>query len=104
MFLKVDLFYFFIVSTVLFFVGLFGIIISRRSIIQILISIELMLLAININFLFFSVFLDDVKGFIFAFYILAVAAAEASIGLALLVVYFRIQGTISIRSITLLQG
>ena len=69
-----------------------------------LMSIELMLLAINLNFIIFSVYLDDILGQIFALFILTIAAAESSIGLAILVVYYRMQGSVSIDSINLMRG
>ena len=67
-------------------------------------SIEIMLLAINLNFIFFSIYLDDIMGQIFSLYILTVAAAESAIGLAILVVYYRLRGVISIDNISLLKG
>jgi len=88
----------------LFLIGLCGIFLNRKNIIIILMSIELMLLAINLNFIIFSIFLDDILGQLFALLILTVAAAESAIGLALLVVYYRIRGTISIEFINLMKG
>jgi NADH-quinone oxidoreductase subunit K len=95
---------FIIIGTLLFFIGLSGIMLNRRNIIIILMSIELILLAINFNFVIFSVFLDDFIGQIFAFFILTVAAAESAIGLAIYVIFFRIRGTVSIEYINLLKG
>lgn len=100
----VDLYYYLVIATVLFVIGLFGIVVNRRSIIHILISIELILLAVNLNFIYFSVFLDDLKGLLFAIFILTIAAAESSIGLAILVAYFRVKGTVAVTTINLLQG
>ena len=77
---------------------------NRKNIILMLMSIELMLLAVNFNFIIFSVFLDDIVGQIFALFILTVAAAESAIGLAILVVYYRIRGTVSIEYINLLKN
>ena len=77
---------------------------NRKNIIIMLMSIELMLLAVNFNFIIFSVFLDDVVGQIFAFFILTIAAAESAIGLAILVIYYRVRGTVSIEYINLLKG
>jgi len=81
-----------------------GIMLNRKNIILMLMSIELMLLAVNFNFIIFSVFLDDIIGQIFALFILTVAAAESAIGLAILVIYYRIRGTVSIEYINLLKG
>jgi len=78
----------------LFFGGLFGVIFNRRNILIILMSIELMLLGLNLNFILFSVYLDDLYGEIFSFFILTIAAAESAIGLAVIIVYFRIRGNI----------
>jgi len=78
----------------LFFAGLFGVIFNRRNILIILMSIELMLLGLNLNFILFSVYLDDLYGEIFSFFILTIAAAESAIGLAVIIVYFRIRGNI----------
>ena len=77
---------------------------NRKNILVMLMSIELMLLAVNLNFLVFSVYLDDLLGQLFALLILTVAAAESAIGLALLVVYYRIRGTIAVEFINLLKG
>jgi NADH-quinone oxidoreductase subunit K len=77
---------------------------NRKNIILMLMSIELMLLAVNFNFIIFSVFLDDIVGQIFALFVLTVAAAESAIGLAILVVYYRIRGTVSIEYINLLKN
>ncbi len=92
------------VSLLLFLLGIWGIFLNRKNIIIMLMSIELMLLAINLNFLVFSVYLDDIVGQLFALLVLTVAAAESAIGLALLVVYYRVRGTISIEFINLLKG
>jgi NADH-quinone oxidoreductase subunit K len=92
------------VALILFLVGLTGIFLNRKNILILLMSIELMLLAINFNFVIFSVFLDDILGQIFAILVLTVAAAESAIGLAILVVYYRVRGTIAIEFINLLRG
>jgi NADH-quinone oxidoreductase subunit K len=92
------------VAMILFLIGLSGIFLNRKNIIILLMSIELMLLAINFNFIVFSVFLDDVLGQLFALLVLTVAAAESAIGLAILVVYYRIRGTIAIEFINLMRG
>ena len=93
----------FVINFFLFCLGLFGIILNRQNIIIILMSIELLLLSINLNFIYFSVFIDDVLGQIFSLFILTVAAAESAIGLAILIVFFKIYGDISIYKINLLS-
>lgn len=92
------------VSMILFLLGIWGIFLNRKNIIIMLMSIELMLLAVNYNFLVFSVYLDDLVGQIFALLVLTVAAAESAIGLALLVVYYRVRGTIAVDFINLMKG
>ena len=92
------------VAAILFTLGIFGIFLNRKNVIIILMSIELMLLAVNINFVAFSVRLNDLVGQIFAMFVLTVAAAEAAIGLAILVVYFRNRGTIAVEDINLMKG
>lgn len=92
------------ISMILFFFALVGIIINRRSVIIVLLSIELIFLAVNFNFIIFSVYLDDLIGQLIALFILTVAAAESAVGLAILVIYYRIRNTISIDSINLIQG
>ena len=92
------------VAAILFTLGLFGIFLNRKNVIIILMSIELMLLAVNINLVAFSVFLHDLVGQVFAMFVLTVAAAEAAIGLAILVVYFRNRGTIEVEDINAMKG
>ena len=92
------------VAAVLFTLGVFGIFLNRKNVIIILMSIELMLLAVNVNFVAFSAFLNDLMGQVFALFVLTVAAAEAAIGLAILVVYFRNRGTIAVEDINLMKG
>jgi len=92
------------VAAVLFTIGVFGIFLNRKNVIVILMSIELILLAVNINFVAFSSFLHDLVGQVFALFILTVAAAEAAIGLAILVVYFRNRGTIAVEDVNLMKG
>ena len=93
-----------IVAALLFTIGVFGIFINRKNIIIILMSIELILLAVNINLVAFSAFLGDLTGQVFALFVLTVAAAEAAIGLAILVVYFRNRGTIAVEDVNLMKG
>ena len=92
------------VAAVLFTIGVFGIFLNRKNVIVILMSIELILLAVNINLVAFSAFLNDLVGQVFAMFILTVAAAEAAIGLAILVVYFRNRGTIAVEDVNLMKG
>jgi len=96
--------HFLILAAILFTIGVFGIFLNRKNIIVILMSIELMLLAVNINFVTFSSYLNDLTGQIFVMFILAVAAAESAIGLAILVVFFRNKGSIAIEDISDLKG
>jgi NADH-quinone oxidoreductase subunit K len=91
-------------AAILFTLGVFGIFLNRKNVIIILMSIELILLAININFVAFSVYLGDLAGQVFAMFVLTVAAAEAAIGLAILVVYFRNRGSIEVEDINLMHG
>ena len=92
------------VAALLFTIGVLGIFLNRKNIIIILMSIELILLAVNINFVAFSAYLGDLVGQVFALFILTVAAAEAAIGLAILVVYFRNRGTIAVEDVNLMKG
>ena len=92
------------VGAILFTVGVFGIFLNRKNVIIILMSVELILLAVNINLVGFSAHLNDLVGQIFAMFVLTVAAAEAAIGLAILVVYFRNRGTIEVEDINVMKG
>jgi NADH-quinone oxidoreductase subunit K len=94
----------FFVSLGLFFIGLFGIFINRKNLLTVIICIELILLSINLNLLTSAFYLDDILGQIFVVFILTVAAAESSIGLAILIVYYRLRGTIAIEFINSLKG
>ena len=91
-------------GAIIFTIGVIGIFLNRKNIIVILMSIELILLAVNINFVSFSIFLNDLIGQIFALFILSVAAAEAAIGLAIIVVYYRNTGTVHVEEIDSLKG
>lgn len=95
---------FILCSLIMFFLSVLGIFITRKNIIIILISIELMLLSINFNFIIFSVILQDIMGQIFTLYILTLAGAEASIGLAILIIFYRIRGIITINFVNSLKG
>jgi NADH-quinone oxidoreductase subunit K len=93
-----------VVSSILFVLGVLGIFLNRKNVIVILMAIELILLAVNINFVAFSSFLGDLTGQVFAMFVLTVAAAEAAIGLAILVVYFRSRGTIAVDDASQMKG
>jgi NADH-quinone oxidoreductase subunit K len=92
------------VAAMLFTLGIFGIFLNRKNVIIILMSIELILLAVNINLVSFSSFLGDIVGQVFALFVLTVAAAEAAIGLAILVVFYRNRGSIAVEDINLMKG
>ena len=92
------------VAAMLFTVGMLGIFLNRKNIIIILMSVELILLAVNLNFVAFSAYLGNLLGQIFALFVLTVAAAEAAIGLAILVVYYRNRGTIAVEDVNLMKG
>ena len=92
------------VAAILFTLGVAGIILNRKNIIIILMSVELILLAVNLNLVAFSSFLHDLTGQVFALFILTVAAAEAAIGLAILVTYYRNRGTIAVEDINAMKG
>lgn len=101
---SIGIFHYLIVSSLLFTLGVCGIFLNRKNIITILMSVELILLAVNINFVAFSVHLSDIAGQIFAMFVLTVAAAEAAIGLAILVVYFRNRGSIAVEDVNMMKG
>ena len=102
--LDIGLSHYLSLASILFTVGIFGIFLNRKNIIIILMSVELMLLAVNINFVAFSFELDDLVGQVFAMFVLTVAAAEAAVGLAILVILFRNRGTIAVENIDLMKG
>jgi NADH-quinone oxidoreductase subunit K len=102
--IEIGLAHYLTVAAIVFTLGIFGIFVNRKNVIVILMSIELLLLAVNINFVAFSARLGDITGQIFALFILTVAAAEAAIGLAILVVYFRNRGSIAVEDIDLMKG
>jgi NADH-quinone oxidoreductase subunit K len=93
-----------VVSAILFVMGVLGIFINRKNVIIILMAIELILLSVNINFVAFSAYLGDLVGQVFAMFVLTVAAGEAAIGLAILVIYFRGRGTIAVDDINRMKG
>nr|WP_295693308.1 NADH-quinone oxidoreductase subunit NuoK [uncultured Maricaulis sp.] len=92
------------VAGVLFTIGVFGIFVNRKNVIILLMSVELILLSVNINLVAFSAHLGDLAGQVFALFVLTVAAAEAAVGLAILVVYFRNRGDISVEGVNLMKG
>lgn len=102
--LEIGLTHYLSLAAMLFTLGVFGIFLNRKNVIIILMCIELMLLAVNINFVAFSSFLNDLSGQVFTMFILTVAAAEAAIGLAILVVFFRNKGSIAVEEISQLKG
>ena len=92
------------VAAIVFTIGVLGIFLNRKNVIIILMSIELILLSVNINFVAFSAYLGNLIGQVFALFVLTVAAAEAAIGLAILVVYFRNRGSIAVEAVNLMKG
>ena len=102
--LNIGLNHYLTVAAILFAISIFGIFLNRKNVIIILMSIELMLLAVNINLVTFSSYLNDLVGQIFTIFVLTVAAAEAAVGLAILVVYFRNRGSIAVEDINRMKG
>ena len=101
---EIGLSHYLILAALLFTIGIIGIFLNRKNVIIILMSIELILVSVNINFVAFSSYLGDIFGQIFALFILTVAAGEAAIGLAILVVYFRNRGNIAVENISAMKG
>ena len=102
--MEIGLAHYLSVAAVLFVLGIVGIFVNRKNVIIILMSIELMLLAVNINLVAFSSHLGDLVGQVFAMFVLTVAAAEAAIGLAIVVVFFRNRGTIAVEDVSMMKG
>jgi NADH-quinone oxidoreductase subunit K len=102
--MTIGLTHFLTLAAILFTIGIFGIFLNRKNVIIIMMSIELMLLAVNINLVAFSAFLNDLVGQVYALLVLTVAAGEAAIGLAILVTYFRNRRTIAVEDINLMKG
>ena len=102
--MPVALSHYLVLAAILFTTGVFGIFLNRKNVIIIMMSIELILLAVNINFVAFSAYLGDLAGQIFGMFILTVAAGEAAIGLAIIVVYFRNRGSIEVDDINMMRG
>jgi NADH-quinone oxidoreductase subunit K len=101
---EIGLGHFLTVAAILFTIGVFGIFLNRKNVIIILMSVELILLSVNINFVAFSAHLGDLTGQVFALLILTVAAAEAAIGLAILVIFFRNRGSIAVDDVNMMKG
>ena len=101
---EIGLEHYLILAAIIFTIGIVGIFLNRKNLIVILMCIELLLLAVNINLVSFSIFLNDLNGQIFTLFILTVAAAEAAIGLAIIVVYYRNTGSIGVEDINTLKG
>ena len=101
---EISLEHYLILAAIIFTIGIIGIFLNRKNLIVILMCIELLLLAVNINLVSFSIFLNDLSGQIFTLFILTVAAAEAAIGLAIIVVYYRNVGSIRVEDINILKG
>lgn len=102
--MEITLAHYLVVGAIMFALGIFGIFLNRKNVIVVLMSIELMLLAVNVNLVAFSAHLGDLTGQIFAMFVLTVAAAEVSVGLAILVVYNRMRGSIEVEDINLMKG
>lgn len=103
-FVNVGIEHYIILASLIFTIGVCGIFLGRKNIINIMMAIELILLSVNINLVSFSSYLGDIKGQVFTFFILTVAAAEAAIGLAILVVYYRNRASIEVEDISVLKG
>ena len=101
---EISLEHYLILGAIIFTIGIIGIFLNRKNLIVILMCIELLLLAVNINLVSFSIFLNDLSGQIFTLFILTVAAAEAAIGLAIIVLYYRNSGSIRVEDINTLKG
>jgi len=102
--MEIGLSHYLSVSAILFSIGMLGIFLNRKNILIILMSIEIILLAVNLNFVAFSQHLNDLMGQVFALFVLTVAAAEAAIGLAILVVFFRNKGSIAVEDVSTMKG
>ncbi len=102
--IEVGLGHYLTVAAMIFTIGVFGIFVNRKNVIILLMSVELILLSVNINLVAFSSYLGDLAGQVFAMFVLTVAAAEAAVGLAILVVYFRNRGDISVEGVNLMKG
>ena len=102
--INIDISFILIITTILFLIGVLGLVLNRNNILITIMSIEIMLLAVNLNFVIFSVYLDDIVGYVFVLFILTVAATESAIGLAILAAYYKLNNTIQLESIKQLKG
>ena len=102
--IEIGLGHYLAVAAIIFTIGVFGIFVNRKNVIILLMCVELLLLAVNINLVAFSSYLNDLAGQVFAMFVLTVAAAEAAVGLAILVVYFRNRGDISVEGVNMMKG
>ena len=102
--IDINLVHYLLLATVIFVIGIIGIFLNRKNVIIILMSIELILLAVNINLVSFSIYLQDLVGQVFTMFILTVAAAEAAVGLAIIVIYYKNKGSIHVEKISSLKG
>jgi len=102
--MQVDIAHYLTVAAILFTIGVFGIFLNRKNVIIILMSVEMILLSANLNFVAFSAALNDLVGQVFALFVLTVAAAETAIGLAILVVFFRNRGSIAVEDVNMMKG
>jgi len=102
--IEITLEHYLILSSIIFTIGIVGIFLNRKNVIIILMSIELMIVAVNINLVSFSIFLQDLSGQVFTMFILTVAAAEAAVGLAIIVIYYKNKGSINVEQISSLKG
>jgi len=102
--MKIELLSYLLFSLELFLIGIWGLFLNRKNIIIMLMSIELLLLSVNLNFIFFSVYLNDQVGQIFSLFILTIAAAESAIGLAILVILYNVRYTIAVESLNIIKG
>ena len=101
---NIDIGYILVITVTLFLIGVLGIVLNRNNILITIMSIEIMLLSVNLNFVVFSVYLDDIVGYIFVLFILTIAATESAIGLAILSVYYKVKNTILIEKIKITKG
>ena len=102
--IEIGIEHYLILSAIIYAIGVVGIILNRKNVIKILMSIELILLSVNINLVSFSIFLEDLVGQVFTMFILTVAAAEAAVGLAIIVIYYKNKGSINVENISSLKG
>jgi NADH-quinone oxidoreductase subunit K len=102
--MEITISHYLVVSALLLVIGIFGIFLNKKNVIVILMSVELILLAVNLNFVAFSAHLQDMVGQVFALFVLTVAAAEAAIGLAILVVFYRNRGSIAVEDVNMMKG